>query len=332
MIDIICFTPRGRALAERISAALDQEARIHFDFGSVNTLVAGLFPRTEALVFVGAAGIAVRSIAPHVKDKLSDPAVLVCDEAGKFVISLLSGHVGGANSLTGELAEKLGAQAVITTATDVNGVFSVDEWAVRNGFAIETRDEIKAVSGALLRGDMVGFFTELPIRGDIPKGLELRACGEVGVYVGGREGCLPFEHTLVLRPKNLVLGIGCRRGASREMINATVLEAFSLCGLSTSGVCAIGTIDLKKDEAGLLDFGRSLEASITFYCAQELRQLRGEFSHSDYVQSVTGVGNVCDRAATLLGGKGRLLLKKHASNGVTVSIFEREGVSVSFYV
>ena len=187
-IAFIAFTQAGCALAVDISqrlATLPEYAHASFSvagpqryakemdvdaYQDLSTWTAEHFAADDALVFVGASGIAVRAIAPHVQDKFTDPAVVSVDEAGRFAVPLLSGHVGGANDLARAIADVLGAQAAVSTATDVNGLFAVDEWAARHGLAIVERDVAKEISAALLEGRAVGYETDFDIE-DQPQGV-----------------------------------------------------------------------------------------------------------------------------------------------------------------
>jgi len=284
------------------------------------------FAAADALIFVGAAGIAVRMIAPHLRHKSEDCAVLVIDERGRFVIPILSGHIGGANALAAELADALGATAVITTATDVNGRFSVDAWAARQGYAISDMELAKRVSAAILEGD-VAFQSDFPVKNDIlPAGLAPGGSGALGVAVTV-EIKSPFARTLRLIPRAVRLGVGCRRGADSAAIRALAEEALSAYGIDKRAVKEVATIDLKKDEPGLLSFCRVEGWPLRFYSAEELRAAEGEFTASAFVESVTGVDNVCERAALREGG--RLLIPKQAKNGVTVAA-AIETVELSF--
>ena len=327
-IALTAFTRRGAALAERLrdllgaeghTCALDYPRRLAEElsrpggYERVGDWAGAQFPRQDALIFVGAAGIAVRAIAPHVRDKFTDPAVLSVDEAGRFVVPLLSGHVGGANDLARHVAEVLGATPVVSTATDVNGLFAVDEWAVKHGLAITDRSLAKAVSAALLEGKRVGFASDLPL--DCPEGL-YEGKADLGVWVTCRAGGGPFPETLRLVPKCLALGIGCRRGTSEAAIRAAVEDV--LQGWDLAAVKQVGTIDLKQDEPGLLAFCASLGVPLVPYTAEELQKAKGDFTSSEFVKGVTGVDNVCERAAVLSGG--RLTVPKQAGNGVTVAV------------
>ena len=325
---VFAYSRRGCALARRVLAALPEAEGAaytlsRFEEAGFRPIVqpsepfyGELFRSMDALVFVGAAGIALRSVAPHVRSKKTDPAVLCLDERGTWVIPLLSGHIGGANALAGRLAAALEAQAVITTATDVNHRFSVDTWATENGFVIGSMAAAKAVSAAILEGD-VPFLSELPVAGPLAPGLTPGEHGKVGVYLGW-EKKEPFDITLRLIPRVLHLGVGCRRGTSEETVRSVVDGVLEAQGIDPAAVCCAASIDLKKDEGGLLAFCRSRNWPIRFYSAEELRALPGDFTPSEFVTKITGVDNVCERAALM--GADKLILRKTAADGVTVAL------------
>lgn len=275
-----------------------------------------VFAWADALVFVGAAGIAVRSIAPHVQDKRTDPAVVCVDELGKYAIALLSGHAGGANALAERLAAALDALPVITTATDINKKFSVDAWAVQAGLAVTDFQAAKAISAAILEGP-VPLDCDFPMIGELPGGTVLGKEGPAGICISWRKK-KPFGTTLLLVPPVLHLGLGCRRGTSEEQIREaveSVLEEHEIC---LQAVKCAASIDLKQDEEGLLAYCRAQNWPLAFYSPGELRAVEGKFTHSERVLRVTGVDNVCERAAMI--GAERLLVRKCVCNGVTVAV------------
>lgn len=274
------------------------------------------FASSELLVFVGSCGIAVRKIAPYVRDKRTDPAVVCVDEKGTFAISLLSGHIGGANAWTRRIAGALNAIPVITTATDVNRKFSVDTWASENGCAISSMKCAKMVSAAILERN-VPLKSDFPISGELPSGLVPGDAGEVGIYLTVTDKT-PFAQTLRLIPRVLHLGIGCRRGTTAEAIGEAVEQVFRENGLDIRAVREATSIDLKRDEEGLLAFCKEQGIPIRFYTAEELESVPGDFTPSPFVQKVTGVDNVCERAA--LAAADRLIVKKTACHGVTVAV------------
>ncbi len=323
---VIAFTRRGAALGQKLAQALGGTLhvppRLAADcaaYTSVEGWTAENWGSAQALIFVGACGIAVRAIAPHVKDKFSDPAVAVVDEAGNFAISLLSGHVGGANDLVWRIAAITGGQAVITTATDVGGLFAVDVWATQRQLAISDRALAKAVSTALLEGKKVGFSSDFPVTGTLPAGLT-EAPQLLNIRMTDR--VLEEANTLALIPKSLTLGIGCRRGKTAAEIEEAAARALSGAGLDRRAVLSAASIDLKKDEPGLLEFCRNWDLPFYPYSAEGLRRVPGEFHRSALVQQVTGVDNVCERAAVIAGGA--LILPKQAANGVTVAVARKK--------
>ena len=181
---ILAFSRRGMETAGRIARALEGEYETEClrPEGNLRPLVEARFPVSDALVFVGSCGIAVRAIAPFLKGKTRDPAVIVSDETGKWVISLLSGHIGGANSLALRLARAIGAQPVITTATDVNKRFSVDAWAAQAGLSIGSMDLAKRFSAAILERDLP-LCSDFPVEGPPPAGVFFGDTGALGAAV-----------------------------------------------------------------------------------------------------------------------------------------------------
>ena len=275
-----------------------------------------LFPWADAMVFVGACGIAVREIAPHVRSKVTDPAVICLDELGQFVIPLLSGHIGGANALARRLAAFLGAAAVVTTATDITHRFSVDDWAARQGWVISSMGMAKAYSAAILERDLP-LVSDFPILSELPQGVYAGDTGDLGLCLSWQKK-EPFEKTLRLIPRTLHLGLGCRRGTSAEAVRDAVNAVLERENLDIRAVGSVSSIDLKQDEAGLLEYCSELNITPKFHTAEELRAVPGEFTASPLVLKVTGVDNVCERAALL--GADRLLVKKQAAGGVTVAL------------
>ena len=284
------------------------------------------FLNCDALVFVGAAGIAVRGIAPFVKSKLTDPAVLCMDEQARFVISLLSGHVGGANELTSHVAALLGAVPVITTATDLHRKFAVDVFARNQGLVLCEKDVAKEVSAAVLEEETVGLYSDFEIRGRIPLELSIQKRDGLGVSISVDDAYEPFPRTLHLVPRIVVLGIGCRRGTSVETLRRAAMEALALNQISPRSVAVLASIDLKAEEPGLLALSREWGADFVTYSTQEFREAEydGIFQESEFVRQITGVGNVCERAALLASGQRTLLQGKIARDGVTIAIARRD--------
>lgn len=321
-LELIAFTQRGQALARRLTEALSgrgHQAACTRDGLKAEEWAGRAFSRSDGLIFVGAAGIAVRAIAPHLCHKSTDPAVVVLDEGGQFVIPILSGHLGGANDLAREIAALIDATPVITTATDVNGVFAVDQWARRQELLVCNPEGILSVSSRLLAGETIGFFSPWSIAGEVPRGLCLVSRGEAQVVLDLHR---PERDALWLCPKGVRVGMGCRRGTPVSVLRSLLEEELAQENIPQTAVCALCTIDLKKDEAGLRELARELGVPLTTYSAQELAQVPGDFTPSPFVAQITGVDNVCERAALASGGI--LLRKKTAKDGATVALAMEE--------
>jgi cobalt-precorrin 5A hydrolase len=261
-VAIIAVSEQGAALASVLKSKMplaEVFVYVHYavegqtSFSAVSRLVAEIWERCEGLIFLCASGIAVRAIAPLLKSKHSDPAVVVCGDTGAFAISLLSGHEGGANALALETAALIGAVPVITTASEAS-----------------------------------------------PR----------------------------ITPRNLSVGMGCRKGLAADRIRRVFDKVFAETGLSPLRVCRLGTIDIKRDEEGLNALAHSLGVELSCFSAEALNSAAlnaasDGFTASDFVREITGTDNVCERAACL-GLAGRLIVRKTARDGVTVAVFEKE--------
>ena len=315
----LAFTAKGEALAHRLAEALPGSVSRCGGNVTLKGWTAEHFAQDEALIFVGAVGIAVRAIAPYCRSKAADPAVVVVDEGGSFAVPLLSGHLGGANALARALAKACGAVPVITTATDVNGLFAVDLWAKAQNCAVLEPERIKHVSGALLAGQTVRYWSPWPVAGETPAGVKKADAPEAADFA---LTLTPQGGALHLVPRIGVLGVGCRRGTTARQLEEAFAAFCAASGLSPAAVCAAASIDLKKDEPGLAAFCKAHGWPITFYPADELRAVPGQFTPSAFVASVTGVDNVCERSAVKASG-GTLLLPKTAGGGVTLALAVR---------
>lgn len=258
----IAFTETGLKLAERLAFSHPGSISRGGKNGvKLSEWTAENFQKSDALIFIGAVGIAVRAIAPHCKSKATDPAVIVLDERGRFSIPILSGHLGGANDLAKKLASICGAVPVITTATDIEGVFAVDEWAKAQNCHVLEPGRIKTVSSTLLAGKVVYYDSQWKITGTQPKNVfpadeNHQADFSVTLY--------PQSDALHLVPKICVLGVGCKRGTSAEHIEATFKQFCKKTGCAPQSICACASIDLKKDEPGLLEFCQNHDLTSVF--------------------------------------------------------------------
>lgn len=370
---------------------------------TVKACVDTYFGQVDAIVFVTASGIAVRSVAEHLAHKSEDPAIVCMDECGKHVISLVSGHAGGANALTQMLADVMWATPVITTATDVEGRFSIDEYAREHNLVVTDWAKAKAISAEVLAAgaepvwvdEAAGSQEEEKNECEIGKeqkstgidvgkiendgcknevdGCENRVggcenridgCGnrvdgcenrinvkrlQIGshqVIITPKDGSVDVQ-TLQLIPRCIVAGVGCKKGTPVDKIEHAVQDAFAKAGLRMEALCAVVSIDLKKEEAGLLEFCETRNVPFETYAAEELQAVPGTYSASEFVSGVTGVDNVCERSAVKYASEhgmkqdqplpgrqakhgellirkqaqdGELLLRKQAYGGVTVAL------------
>lgn len=331
---------------------------------TVKACVDVYFEQVDAIVFVTASGIAVRSVAEHLTHKSKDPAIVCMDECSKHVISLVSGHAGGANALTQMLADVMWATPVITTATDVEGQFSIDDYAREHNLVVTDWAKAKAISAEVLATGAKPVWVD---EAEVSQEEEKNACEickeqkSTGIDVGKIEndGCeneigvqklqigshqvviTPQDvsvdaQTLQLIPRCIVAGVGCKKGIPVDKIEHAVQDAFAKAGLRMEALCAVASIDLKKEEAGLLEFCETRNVPFETYAAEELQAVPGTYSASEFVSGVTGVDNVCERSAVkyasehgmnqgerLLGRQakhGELLLRKQAYGGVTVAL------------
>lgn len=317
------------------------------------------FKSGNILVFIGAVGIAVRAIAPFIRDKFEDPAVLVIDERGRFVIPILSGHVGGGVKAAKELAEIVGAEPVITTATDAWELFAVDVFAKENQLLISDRELAKKFSARLLRtgkayylpdkdySDELSGLEPLLVRPELiriednsipaktsaidgpvfiispktpAKILLSRTSPSLCEDPGHFESLEEFKmNCLQLIPRCIVVGMGCRKGISGDALYGFLTKCLEREGIDIRSVAAIASADKKKDEKGLIDLSERLSIPFKTYSSDELMSQEGDFSHSEFVESIVGADNVCERAAIAYGCR-RLILRKTKGDGMTLAL------------
>ncbi len=322
-IAVISFTEAGHALALRIASALD-DAQVSVTRGyPVREWAEQNFSRQDALIFVGALGIAVRAIAPLLKSKTTDPAVIVLDETGKFCIPVVSGHLGGANALADAISKKLGSLPVITTATDRRGVFAIDCWAKDKGITIENPAQIKLISSKLLAGEDAKFYTDFPVSAPPPHGIKISdALQNADITLSVRQLAQTSPDALRLIPRIVYLGIGCKKGTCEAQIAFAVEKALLQMGIHPLAVGAICTIDRKGEETGLIAFCKTRKLPLKTFTTEELSACTGIFSASEFVKGTVGVDNVCERAAVCGSGSADvsgLILRKTIFPSVTVA-------------
>ncbi|SFG44546.1 cobalt-precorrin 5A acetaldehyde-lyase [Desulfotomaculum arcticum] len=351
---VICITRRSYNLGSQIKRKLGQNgsetdlylfnqgsdrssarADDTIYFKSLSGLVREIFPLYRQIIFIMALGIVVRVIASLVKSKTTDPAVLVIDENGNNVISVLSGHLGGANKLTRHIAELIGAKPVITTATDVQGLPAVDDLAREYNYALDPVSAVKAVNSAIVNGGMVYFYgsKKLKIAGDTSLNFlalsdypNRHRSADFNVIITNEIIPNRLANTLFLRPRNLVVGIGCRSGTSADKLLDAINTSLEICNRSPLSLRAIATIQLKAAEPGLIQTAAALKIPVLTFSADEINCFINEtnvcIQHSDFVQKNVGVPAVCEPAALMATGKGELLLPKQKFPGITVAVAE----------
>lgn len=343
---VFAVTPGGRRLALHVAAACGYTVCLPNElceagdqarpFASLREAVAAAFAENEALVLIMACGIAVRLLAPLVEDKQRDPAVVVMDEGGRFAISLLSGHWGGANQLAQRLAETVGAVPVITTATDVQGLCAVDVLAREIGVRPQPFSRVKDFNAAMLRGDQVGVFTVMPelltaqyagltlfefsrLQADEGKRVPYRALLTNAARVDGAR-----DDDLYLRPPNLHVGVGCRRGMPAGDILRAISAVLETHNLAPASLAGLASIDRKQDEAGLLEAADELNVPVRFFGTDEIETVATPCQESAFVKQTMGVGAVCEPTAILAARGGRLIVRKQKMKGITIAVAEAE--------
>ncbi|WP_066635850.1 cobalt-precorrin 5A hydrolase [Desulfolucanica intricata] len=351
-ISIITVTKGGSLLGQRIANLLKKypENRVNLYVPSrfsrlcpesltyekpLAPLIKNLFNNEQALIMIMALGIVIRMIAPHLKSKRTDPAVLVLDEKGEHVISALSGHWGGANELTNFLAAELGAHPVITTSTDVQNLPAADLLAKQYNLIPENFSELKAVNAALVNGEHVTIYTPFPLNITPTPGITVcpwalyknKLLDNEGWQVLITNKVIPnTKNTLFLRPKNLIIGIGCRKGTAKEQIMAVLEQALEQVNKSILSIKLIATIDLRAEEPGLTGLAADLGVPLITFSRKEINdaysKYPGIFKNSKFVKEKIGVGGVCEPVTLLACPQAKLIKPKFPQNGVTAAIAE----------
>ena len=318
--------------------ASSEQAGVHAWAGSLRHQIARLFVEFAGLVVFGSVGMTVRLLAPLVADKRTDPAVVVVDDAGRFAVSVLSGHLGGANELARCVAQALGAQAVITTASEVLDTIAVDLLGRDYGWGIEGEANVTRVSAALVNGEAVALYQDAGETDWWPAGkpslpsnlVPLASLEELGGgewqaamiitdrLFGVREEAYP--PAVVYRPRSLVVGVGCNRGTATDEIEAAVTTTLARHGLSVSCVGKLATIDIKRDEEGLQGLAARWAVPVEYYSAGELSHVTIAPNPSPTVHKWVGTSGVCEPAALLASGARNLVAPKTKTKNVAVAV------------
>ena len=355
-IAIISFTEKGNNVSVEIRRYLEENEnqvtvdtkcrRLKSSDGmseiSLGEWTRDKFVTEDAIIYVGAVGIAIRAIAPFVQHKTKDPAVLVVDELARYCIPLLSGHIGGANELAEKICDGLGwgTIPVITTATDLNHKWAVDVFAKKNHLMISDIKKAKEISAKILAGEKIWIYLEVQgkLDGDLENlPAELQVVSEAekaDIYIGVKLPVKAEDNYLRLIPKCMTLGLGCKKGTAYEKIEDAVRQVFESEQLDFSGLRQVASIDLKVEEKGILEFCKNYELDYQVYTAEQLKEVPGNYQASAFVSRITGVDNVCERSAVCaeLNRNKKMpevLVKKTALDGVTVAVTAGEW-SVSF--
>jgi len=348
-IAVIVITRNGTQLGQRLRYSLPGTelyisrryagqagtASHFFDPADLKTMIGSIWKEYDGFVCIMAVGIVVRMIAPLLESKETDPAVVVMDDAGKFAISLVSGHLGGANELAERCAFICGARPVITTATDANGLPSFDLLAKEQGWVIDDISRIKVLNQLLLDDNRIAVVDHtgrtrfwLCGRGKVSfhetfaEAMESNAHGFLFVTNRHLPPQTRPDNLLILRPRNLVLGIGCNRGTPVEDIDDFVSAQLKRIFLSRKSVRLIASASVKSDEAGLIAFAGRLGVPLTCFGADELNGVTAPSPPSPHALAAVGVAGVAEPSAILASGGGRLLLKKVKSDNVTLAVAE----------
>lgn len=328
---ILTLGAGGMQTAQKIKEELDADI---YDkevlAGNFGAKVAEIFGAYDALIFIMACGIVVRSIAPLIKDKRSDPAIVVVDEKGQFAISLLAGHLGGANSLAAKVAELTGGVPVITTATDLHQVTAFDLFAQKNDLAIENSKELKFISSELLNGGKVFFYTDQVVKGKFLGKVEYAIKGgeyDFAVALSNRLDIpLKAPKLLILRPRNLILGVGCKKGIKKEDLRKAVADFMQKNNRSYLSLFKAASIELKANEEGIVEFCKEAGLEFCPIATKEIKKAEGQFSASIFVQKTVGVGSVAEACAVLAGNQAKLIANKTVYPGITLALAEEERV------
>ena len=338
------LTDEGGKLAHKLAAA--HPGDIYNKENFKENLQAG-FGRYDSLVCIMATGIVVRILAPLIVHKTSDPAVVVLDQKGKYSISLLSGHLGGANDLAREMAAISGGEAVITTATDVAGELSFDTFAKKHDMAIENIGQLKHISGALLSGKKVNVFTDKNAAELYPELAKEQKRGMIAILPLSEffktyaiESNIPAvviderlfvsnstvpqaAPVLYLRPRTICAGIGCKRNMEQKPIEEALLQTLKEEGIHPFSLKCIATIPLKSDEPGIIGTAANLNVPLQIIPTEEIENLdisQLGIQTSEFVANQTGVLSVSTACSYLASSKGTILRDKAKYKGITIAL------------
>lgn len=369
-IAILCITSNGRSLAckikrslnegdiyfinnkrdenllddnDVISKSLEEDVEIYTVKKRLKFFVEDIFDKYEYILFIMATGIVVRTIAPLVTSKFSDPAILVTDEKGSNIISLLSGHMGGANEMTLHISDLINSNPVITTATDINKKSSLDMIAKKlNGHIVNFRDNVLDVNAMLVNGDAVGLYIDgeynIDTRGftvlDNSKSLESSISSDEElkkinlntiVVISNKENLQIDKYyedkyrIIKVTPRDIVIGIGCRRDTESHLLQDSLEDFLIKNNIDINSIKEIGSIEVKKDEKSIIDLSENLNVPFRVLSVEEISQVDYLFEKSEWVKKSVGVYSVAEPVAHLLSD-GNVIIEKNKYKGITFSV------------
>ena len=325
----VSFTDKGKIIGDKFKSINEEKYTIHHyenskEKSGIKKLISNLWNEYDALIFISSTGMAIRLIQPYIKNKTIDPAVVVVDDTGKFSISLLSGHLGGANELAKWIGNKIIAIPVITTASDNRNIEAVDLFAKKNNYHIDNIKALTKVSAMMVNEKNIGFYSEDDKIIDYPnleiiQDLENIDSNIQGAIIVSSQKIKPLNVPhVILRPKNINVGIGCRKGVDGERIIEAIKQAFEEADISTKSIKAIGTIEVKKDEKGIIEASKHFNCPLNIFTIDQIKNIEDKFEKSQFVKDTIGVYSVSEPSAYLLGGT--LIARKSKYNGITISI------------
>ncbi|WKY47432.1 cobalt-precorrin 5A hydrolase [Eubacteriaceae bacterium ES3] len=345
---IITLSKDGVTTARRLSKRLDDREVSIFTkekyagenekliATDISTFFGEIMKEFPVIIAIMATGIVVRAAAPYLLHKSKDPAILVMDTKGEFVISLLSGHLGGANDCARLIEDRFGSKAVITTGTDVKGTMAVDVLAEKINCEIADFTAAKDITAQILNGEKIGIISEdqVNLSGlDLPYNLVV--CPDAGkladlsgvIRISSRlEECDYGLPQVRLVPKNIIIGIGCRRNVSGEKILSKIEETFLSVGLDLRSIKLLATVSLKADEAGITEACQALGAKKVIIPDEMVKMVQNRFEGSDFVFQTTGMYAVSEPCGYVASGFGECLIEKKKLDGITLSVWRENNV------
>lgn len=337
MICIISVTGKGDVLARRIEKELGGDLYLKSEINDfkLNNIMNICFEKYDSIIFISSTGIAVRAISKYLISKASDPAVVVVDVCNKFSISLVSGHLGGANNLTLKVSQVLGNTPVITTATDNMDILAPDVIAMNNDLIIDDLKIAKIIAGRLVNREDVYFKDDKSII-KCPNGyIETDEIHGNAIWITHKKlreqkikeskvisYLSEYETRTVLKliRKDIILGIGCKRNTDSEKLFNFVSDILAQENIDIRAVEKIASINIKSDEKAILDLAVNLKCDLTFFSSQEIAKVEHKYEGSEFVKKSIGVSAVSEPVIELAGGN--IIVKKIKRDGMTLAIGE----------